>query len=294
MTVIYTTWPEINSYYDKENSFSNINNWKYTGEYKYTCFGYGTFSNNKVTCPIVSEIKGVPAYTQTTNGITEYVPYNNRALVEYHGLFSPSYESAVENLKDSDIKIMVDNWYKNNIYDKNLESYIQNQIFCNDRSINAKSGNIGDGYSLNGTTLYSPYYRMLTSHEPSLICKNTNDKFTLKLSGLSSIKGTSGYGNNALNYPVGLITVDELVLAGGLYNVMNSKYYLNNNSHWWVLSPSFWDVNTARSATWSVVSNGGLYSNIPPTTRGVRPVINIKSTVKILSGSGTENDPYQI
>ena len=291
---IYTTWPEINNNYDKTDNTSNTSNWKYTGEYKYTCFGYGTLSNNKVTCPIVSKINGVPAYSETNNGITEYVPYNNRALVEYHGLFSSSYESAVENLKDSDIKIMVDNWYKKNIYDKNLESYIQNQIFCNDRSISTRSWGEGIGYSLNGSTLYSAYHRTILSHEPSLICEKNNDKFTLKLSGLSSIKGTSGYGNNVLNYPVGLITVDEMVLAGGLYNVMNSKYYLNNNSQWWALSPSFWDVNTARSAVWSVVSTGGLYSNVPPTTRGVRPVINLKSNIQFQSGSGTENDPYEI
>ena len=55
---------------------------------------------------------------------------------------------------------------------------------------------------------------MLTSHEPTLICQNNNDKFTLKVDSLSSIKGTSGYGNNTLNYPVGLMTIDEIVLAG--------------------------------------------------------------------------------
>ena len=288
---IYTTWSEINNNYDKTDGTSNTSNWKYTGEYKYTCFGYGTLSNNKVTCPITSEIKGVPA---TNNGTTEYVPYNNRALVEYYGLFSPSYDSAVKNVKDSNIKTIVDNWYKSNIYDKNLENYIQNQIFCNDRSISTKLWSIGDGYSLNKTTLYGPYYRMLTSHEPTLICENANDKFTLKVDGLSSIKGTSGYGNNVLNYPVGLITVDEMVLAGGLYNVMNSKYYLNNNGYFWTSSPSYWGVFTAYSHAWVVSSAGDLYYIDPTAVREVRPVINLKPTAQISSGSGTELDPYII
>ena len=175
-----------------------------------------------------------------------------------------------------------------------MENYIQNQIFCNDRSISTKLWSIGDGYSLNKTTLYGPHYRMLTSHEPTLICENANDKFTLKVDGLSSIKGTSGYGNNVLNYPVGLITVDEMVLAGGLYNVMNSKYYLNNNGYWWTSSPSHWYVNYANSIAWLVNSAGGLISPDLATVRGVRPVINLISGVQVKSGSGTELDPYII
>ena len=79
---------------------------------------------------------------------------------------------------------------------------------------------------------------MIYSHEPTLICSNDNDKFTLKVNSLSSIKGTSGYGNNALNYPVGLITADEVALAGSVYNVMNSKYYLYTANSLWTLTPS--------------------------------------------------------
>ena len=135
---------------------------------------------------------------------------------------------------------------------------------------------------------------MLTSHEPTLICENANDKFTLKVDGLSSIKGTNGYGNNVLNYPVGLITVDEMVLAGGLYNVMNSKYYLNNNGYWWTSSPSYWSVNSASSLAWDVRSTWDLNYINPATVCGVRPVINLKPTAQISSGSGTELDPYII
>ena len=289
---MYATWPELYENYDKTDSSSNTNNWKYTSEYKYTCFSYGSLLNNKVTCPIVSEIKGVPAYSKTTNGVTEYIAYNNRAMVQYHGLFSPSYESAVKNVKDSTIKTFIDNWYKTNIYDKNLESYIQNQIFCNDRSISTKLWSVGDGYSLNKTTLYNPYYRMITSHEPTLICQNENDKFTLKVDSLSSIKGTSGYGNNTLNYPVGLMTTDEVVLAGGLYNTMNSKYYLNNSTYTWTLSPSHWFAGNANSIAWIVYSTGDLNNNHPAAWRDVRPVINLISGIQVESGSGTENDPY--
>ena len=192
------------------------------------------------------------------------------------------------------MKTTLDSWYKTNIYDKGLESYIVNQTFCNDRSINQKSWSIGDGYTLNKTTLYDPYYRMITSHEPTLICKNNNDKFTLKTKALSSIKGTNGYGNNALNYPVGLMTADEVVLAGGMYNVMNSKYYLYNGHYNWTSSPSYFHTNYTFSAVYFLVPSGALVESNPASLLVARPVINLNVNVKITSGSGTENDPYII
>ena len=291
---VYKAWPELYENYDKTDSSSTTSIWKYTSDYKYTCFGYGTFSNNQVTCQIASEIKGVKAYSKTTNGVTSYIPYTNRAVIQYHGLFSKSYESATSNTTDSKMKTTLDNWYKTNIYDKNLESYLVNQTFCNDRSISQKSWSIGDGYTLNKTTFYSPHYRMITSHEPTLICKNNNDKFTLKTNALSSIKGTNGYGNNALNYPVGLMTADEVVLAGGMYNVMNSKYYLYNGQFNWTASASRFFANEAKSNVWYLDSSGALADTYPVSWQGARPVINLNVNVKIVSGSGTENDPYII
>ena len=291
---VYKAWPELYENYDKTDSSSITSIWKYTSDYKYTCFGYGTFSNNQVTCQIASEIKGVKAYSKTTNGVTSYIPYTNRAVIQYHGLFSKSYESATSNTTDSKIKTTFDSWYKTNIYDKNLESYLVNQTFCNDRSISQKSWSIGDGYTLNKTTLYDPYYRMITSNEPTLICKNNNDKFTLKTNALSSIKGTNGYGNNALNYPVGLMTADEVVLAGGMYNVMNSKYYLYNGQFNWTASASRFFANEAKSNVWYLDSSGALADTYPVSWQGARPVINLNVNVKIVSGSGTENDPYII
>ncbi len=291
---VYKAWPELYENYDKTDSSSTTSIWKYTSDYKYTCFSYGTFSNNQVTCQITSEIKGVPAYSKTTNGVTSYIPYTNRAVVQYHGLFSKSYESATSNIKDSAVKTTLDSWYKTNIYDKNLESYLVNQTFCNDRSISQKSWSIGDGYTLNKTTFYSPSYRMITSHEPTLVCKNNNDKFTLKTNALSNIKGTNGYGNNALNYPVGLMTADEVVLAGGMYNVMNIKYYLYNNVTTWTMSPLSYLTTFAQARSAFIDAKGYLNNGALDYSIIIRPVINLNANVKIVSGAGTENDPYEI
>ncbi len=286
---VKSTWSGLYNNYDKNDSSSTYNEWKYTGEYKYTCFGYGTLSDNKITCPIVSEIKGVRTTTKKVDGVTTYIPNSTQARVLYHGLFSPSYESAVSNVKDSDIKRKIDTWYETNILNKNLESYLTNQIFCNDRSISS-----GDGYTLNSTTLYNPYYRMNTSHRPSLICQNNNDKFTLKVVGESSIAGIEGYGNNALKYPVGLMTIDEAALAGGVYGRMNNKYYLYNGLYNWTSSPSCFDSSYALSNVWRVFSAGNLTYTNSATSYAVRPVVNLKSDTLLTSGSGTGMDPYVI
>ena len=103
---IYTTWSELYNNYDKDDSTSTSNAWKYTGYYKYTCWENGTYSNNKVTCSVVNEIKGVLGSTKNVNGSVTYTPYNNRNLVQFHGYFSSSYESATKNVKDSSIKML--------------------------------------------------------------------------------------------------------------------------------------------------------------------------------------------
>lgn len=46
---------------------------------------------------------------------------------------SSSYEETHKNINSSTIKMFVDNWYKNNLI--NYTDYLQNAIYCNDRSI---------------------------------------------------------------------------------------------------------------------------------------------------------------
>ena len=111
----------------------------------------------------------------------------------YGNTINQSYELNIKNEKDSTIKTKLDSWYKTNIVDKGLSSYIADSGFCNDRSITS-----GDGVSLTSITYYGPYQRY-TNHTPNLHCPNQNDLFTV-----SNTKG-----NQALTYPIGLITSDE-------------------------------------------------------------------------------------
>lgn len=275
----------------KNDSMSTSTIWKYTGDYKYTCFSHASVVQNSdgsktISCKLTKEIMGVEG---DSNG-----PLDTMVRIKYYGVSSSSYKSSTTNKTDSEVKKVVDNWYKENIYNNNLESYVVNQVFCNDRSISDKSWSIGNGYNWDKTTLYGPYYRVQVIKSPSLLCENKNDKFTLKVDSLSTIKGMNNYGNNALNYPVGLITIDEVMLAGGVYNMMNSKYYMYIGSNQWTLSPTYVSTYEAGTAMAFVRYDGQVKNSTPNTLLAVRSVINIKSDVKIISGSGTEEEPYVI
>ena len=69
----------------------------------------------------------------------------------------------------------------------------------------------------------------------------------------------------------------------------SSKRYLNNNGMYsWTLTPS------SSSSVWALSGTGGSVGDNTGSVYGVRPVINIKSTIKVVKGSGTESDPYRL
>ena len=99
------------------------------------------------------------------------------------------------------IKSTVDNWYSNNLVD--YTSYIEDTVYCNDRSISNLGGWEQDGGHTSTSLQFSPYTRK-NSKTPTLTCSRNLDKFTV----------SSSNGNGALTYPIGLITADEAMYAG--------------------------------------------------------------------------------
>ena len=79
---------------------------------------------------------------------------------------------------------------------------------------------------------------------------------------------------------VGLLRLGEL-MAGQF-----DKYV--NNTDYWTLTPY------STSYVRIVGNTGDLGSNSPPRSNGSRPSMNLKSTVKIVSGTGTKSDPFVI
>ena len=194
-----------------------------------------------------------------------------------------SKEVAQTNTNDSTIKTYLDNWYKTNISGTENEQYLADNIFCNDRNFAGDNSGTGAGVSRSyyrwynqpwGSNNYNKYNKKMM-----LKCLQQNDAFT--------VSDTTN-GNGALTYPVGLITTDEAVLAGG-WNVKNNGYYLYSGSWYWTSSPvNFNDIATVMS----VNSDGFAGSEYSVNFfHDVRPVLNLKAEI-LLQGSGTAEDPY--
>jgi len=189
---------------------------------------------------------------------------------------SDSYEDTIINSNNSVIKNTIDTWYKNNL--TSYSSYLADETFCSDRKVNS-----GFGYLTTGTTTYGAYGRLVLDQLPSLKCTQSNDKFNLS------------NPEAKLDYPISLITADEVAMAGGVYNTANNNYYLYDGQYSWTLSPSRYNSYYSYSGVWYIDSLGSLgpWNNVT-LSFGTRPVINLKSDVVINSGDGTALNPYVV
>lgn len=119
-------------------------------------------------------------------------------------------------------------------------------------------------------------------NDPILSCPNKNDSFTV---------GSSG--NGKLKYPIGLITGDELVLAGGGNGINTTSSYLSVGSSpiwWWIMSPM--NFSEGHSNSGYIVINGRMYITLLEINFGVRPMISLKNSNIISGGDGTADNPY--
>ena len=227
----------------------------------------GLYSCLEISCNVVYKIVG---YNSATQMKVQPISYSSNSLL-----------SAQTNKTDSPIKTKLDNWYKTNM--TSYTSKLADETFCSDRSISG-----GTGYKTDSFTFYGAYNRLEDSKKPSLKCSQNNDKF--KMSNESA----------KLDYPVGLILADEVVLAGGrsYYNgeySPNSNYYLYNGKYYWTLSPSYFDSYGSLATVWLVLPSGDLnpWYNVT-NSFGVRPVISLRADTMITKGDGSSLNPFVI
>ena len=212
--------------------------------------------------------------------------YNDPMYVGYKYGTSGSLENNRLNTNDSTMKTYIDNWYKNNLtaYTKYLSN---DAVYCNDRNLKS-----GETYS--NSFDYASWERIYTNKQPTYNCTNMSDAF--------SVNNTSA----KLDYPVGLMTIDELSYAGGVYKAKLTTpyawYYTNENGKSitgsedsWSLSPSFWNSASSGDWRWGGSSEPGYLSyNSADLAYAVRPAISLKSCTKWASGDGSSSNPYTI
>ena len=188
------------------------------------------------------------------------------------------------NTKDSTIKKVVDNWYKDNLND--YTKYLSlNAVYCSDREV------VNGTYGVSGVEFDFAAYTRRKNYTPSYNCANIKDAFSVNNSEAK------------LRYPIGLMTSDEAAFAGSLtHNASNT--YLGYNSlktnstgtnTWWLMTPAYAKTNGVRGhiiiPTTSVSTLGTAVVNL---TSAVRPAISLKADVVYKSGDGSVASPYEI
>ena len=225
-------------------------------------------------------------YSGTTDTSAFNLSYNDNAYVgfKYGAEGSSTYDATHANTNNSTILTNLETWYTNNL--KTYESVIDDNVWCNDKT------NVTD-------TSYNPW--SITPNGLGYAKNVTYYGATQRLVGTSGSAGGTGPSLKCngelskINSKVGLITADELALAGYAYNISNTTTYLQENAtdtYWWSLSPFYFNGDSAY--VWSVRGSDGYFGNYYVYyTVGVRPSISLKSTTNV-TGEGTSSTPYII
>ena len=264
----------------------------------YTCFSSGT------TCESINYVY----FVEDRNSKAFYITLTGGKDID------TAWREMQTNTTSSTVKTVVDNWFNNTFRtyfttnEADYNDYLEDTIWCNDRSINtidvalpsgwSQNSTIDHGFDPNGGSIYNSLwyssYGRVKSGIPSLTCSNKNDSFTVT---------ESETGNGALTYPVGLLTADEMVLAGGQLRPDEEIYeeyvipdfYLNTNQEWWGMSPGiFYSGSVSLASEFYVDYNGDVSHWNTNETHGVRPSISLKPGVKVRDdGDGTAASPYE-
>ncbi len=244
---------------------------KIATKYHYTCF---STENN---CREVGYIH----YFNSRSGIMHLKLKNGKTMED-------AKKEMFANTTSSPVKTEIDTWYQKNMlaYTNSLED----TIWCNDRSIargplksKDEDSSLMSGANQSNQTIFGANIRNYVMKNPSVICPNDNDKFTV----------SSENGNGDLTYPVALLTADEMTLAGHGNAGQSISSYLYTNKYNWSLSPSIFDSRYARifylaqEAYLIGLRNSG-------EILGVRPAISLAPETIIASGDGTDENPFLV
>ena len=222
--------------------------------YHYTCLSSGT------TCSSIYYVSYI------NNGTAYYITLTNGKSVN-DALNEMLYADDV-NKDDSTIKNYIDKWYENNLKGK-YDDKLEDTVFCNDRRILDLNGWTPNG----GDTTSSLLFKNGSTNNKSLVCTNETDSFSM-----SNPKAN-------LNYPIGLLSMPELRLAG-----FGNSHYFNNEQRVWLASPIGFSDFTAVGMTNSVDFVGSNVFRLG----GVRPSVSLKPKTYFSSGDGSFTNPFVI
>ena len=190
-----------------------------------------------------------------------------------------------DNGTDSFIKKEVDTWYSNSLGSSSYDSKVSSGRFCSDSSGYREVTMIGGSVFASFDRLSSAYGKLMglemqENVTPTLKCPTTSESY-----------------GGSYRLKAGLITADELVLAGESMGVVGNSYltYKGNFN----IDYGFYTM----SPLWLLDETGFLYSQsrglssssiIDDYVSLLRPVINVATENGFTSGDGTSENPYII
>ncbi len=165
------------------------------------------------------------------------------------------------SLNNASVGSVLVDWYNKNLAD--YKKYIVASEFCTDTNFNV----LGESIKYSNT-----HDRIFVDNTPDLYCSGS-----------------------LYTRSIGLLSADEIVLAGAYRSVANDKYYLyNSNIKTNYVTLSSDALKDDGLYMINVMTNGALGDGVPATTSvQLRPVISIGQNAKI-KGDGSKNNPYII
>jgi hypothetical protein len=244
----YTLTGDIKTFWDLFDS----TNQGYLPTHHYTCLENGTSCSS---VGYIHYLSGSSIYYAQLSNVTDISTAINNML-NVDGV----------NQTNSTIKTGIDAWYKK--YLLSYDNYIDDTIYCNDRSIRSLGGFNPNGGSVTSYLQFKEY-----SVGSDLSCANVTDKFSISNSSAQ------------LTYKVGLMSVPEMNLlynenarkTGEDYRLVTPYYFSANSSDRILTSQGYWN-------TGSVVSD----------PYGARPAVSLIPGMRYSSGDGSMANPYVV
>ena len=201
---------------------------------------------------------------------------------------NPKYSGyTYDNGTDSFIKKEVDTWYKNTLGSSSYDSKVVGGRFCSDSSgyklaseydvSEEKMGDLTDFYlySSMGDRLANFMKNSPGNNAPTLSCPATEETY-----------------GGSYRLKAGLITADELTLAGESSYVVGNSYLNPGESDYWYWSMTPADFAVGDAYVWYEIDDLGSYFVV--NYGAVRPVINVTTENGFTSGDGTASSPFTL
>ena len=161
---------------------------------------------------------------------------------------------------DNSVKLVTDESISSILYDDNNSAFVGSYMeeWLNDNTV--------DGFLYN-------------LREPDKFIK-MDSKWNASQMSDTSKPPSEEEGGTIVEDAVGLLNVYEYTMSGAFWL---------NNGYWWTLTPY------SQNGIWYLNGTIMTYASLPIVYNfGVRPSINLKSEIKVVSGNGSEDNPYKL